>query len=143
MLNNSDNAFCLTLLKNDISELERQIIEKDAVINFLSNQLVNKNLNGYYGVNKMTLIVHAGTNDLTKNIDTLRSVKKLCKKAKRISPDTKNVFSNVIYRNDRRNTDKQRTDTNARLKNFCHQKNIPLIDNGNIKEEQLGLKCCT
>ena len=38
---NSDNAFCLNLLKNRISELERQIIEKDAVINFLSNQLVN------------------------------------------------------------------------------------------------------
>ena len=49
---NSDNAFCLNLLKNRISELELQIIEKDAVINFLSNQLVNKNLNGDSGVNK-------------------------------------------------------------------------------------------
>ena len=87
-----------------------------------------------------TLIVHAGTNDLTKNINTLRSVKKLCEKAKRISPDTKIVFSNIIYRKDRRNTDKQRTDTNARIKNVCNQKNIPLIDNGNIKEEHLGVK---
>ena len=49
---NSDNAFCLNLLKNRISELELQIIEKDAVINFLSNQLVNKNLNGDSVVNK-------------------------------------------------------------------------------------------
>ena len=65
-----------------------------------------------------TLIVHAGTNELTKNINTMRSVKKLCEKAKRISPDTKIVFSNIIYRKDRRNTDKQRADTNARLKNF-------------------------
>ena len=64
-----------------------------------------------------TLIVHAGTNELTKNINTMRSVKKLCEKAKRISPDTKIVFSNIIYRKDRRNTDKQRADTNARLKN--------------------------
>ena len=87
-----------------------------------------------------TLIVHARTTDLTKNINTLRSVKKLCEKAKRIPPDTKIVFSNVIYRKDRRNTDKQRIDTNARLKNFCNQKNIPLIDNGNIKEEHLGVK---
>ena len=41
-------------MKNRISELERQIIEKNAVINFLSNQLVNKNLvnNGDSGVNK-------------------------------------------------------------------------------------------
>ena len=59
---------------------------------------------------------------------------------KRISPDTKIVFSNIIYWKDRRNTDKQRIDTNARLKNFCNQKNIPLIDNGNIKEEHLGVK---
>ena len=49
-------------------------------------------------------------------------------------------FSNIIYRKDRRNTDKQRIDTNARLKNFFNQKNIPLIDNGNIKEEHLGVK---
>ena len=87
-----------------------------------------------------TLIVHAGTNDLTKNINTLRSVKKLREKAKRISPDTKIVFSNLIYRKDRRNTNKQRIDTNARIKNFGNQKNIPLIDNGNIKEEHLGVK---
>ena len=157
---NSDNVFCLNLLKNRISELERQIIEKYAVINFLFNQLVNKNLNGDSRVhqtvnnhnnsfqarddnivdnnlplvqhndynkkeksnviitgdsmlnninshelsksNKVpvsnfpgtssedildeiedalkthpdTLIVHTGTNDLTKNINTLRSVKK-------------------------------------------------------------------
>ena len=59
---------------------------------------------------------------------------------KRISPDAKIVFSNIIYWKDRRNTDKQRIDTNARLKNFCNQKNIPLIDNGNIKEEHLGVK---
>ena len=49
---NSDNAFCLNLLKNRISELERQIIEKDAVINFLSNQLANTNLSGDSRVNK-------------------------------------------------------------------------------------------
>ena len=62
-----------------------------------------------------TLIVHTGTNDLKKNVNTLRSVKKLCGKAKRISPDTKIVFSNIIYRKDRRNTDKQRVDTNTSL----------------------------
>ena len=223
---NSDNAFCFNLLKYRLSELERQIIKKDAIINFLSNQLANKNVNGDSRVNKAvndhnnsfqervdnninnnlpliqyntsnnkkeksqnviiigdsmlnninslglskskkvyvsnfpgatsedilaevegtlkthpdTLTVHAGTNDLTKNISTLRSVKKLCEKAKRISPDTKIVLSNIIYRKDRRNTDKQCIDTNARLKNFCNQKNIPLIDNGNIKEEHLGVK---
>ena len=50
------------------------------------------------------------------------------------------MFSNKIYRKDRRNTDKQRIDTNAKVKNFCNQKNIPLIDNGDIKEEHLRVK---
>ena len=73
-----------------------------------------------------TLIVYGGTNDLTKNINTLRSVKNLCEKARRIPSDTKIVFSNIIFRKDRRNTDKQHIDTNARLKNFCSQKkNFP------------------
>ena len=200
-------------MKNHLSELECQITEKDAIINFLSNERVNKNLNGDSRVNKTvndhknsfqertdnivnnilplvkhnnynkkekyknaviigdsmlnninsrglskskkvsvsnfpggtskdildevedtlktqpdTLIVHAGTNDLTKNINTLRPVKKLCEKAKRVSPDTKIVFSNMIYRKDRRNTDMQRINTNARLKNLCNQKNILLVD---------------
>ena len=55
---NSGNAFCLNLLKNLISELERQIKEKDAVINFLSNQIVNKSHNGDSGLIKplMTII---------------------------------------------------------------------------------------
>ena len=34
-------------MKNRISELEHQIIEKYAVINFLSNQLVNKTVNDH------------------------------------------------------------------------------------------------
>ena len=49
---NSDNAFCFNVLKNRLSELERQIIEKDAIISFLSNQVVNKNLNGDSRVNE-------------------------------------------------------------------------------------------
>ena len=164
---NSDNAFCFNLLKNRLSELKRQITEKDAIINFLSNQLVNKNLNGDFRINKTvndhnnsfqervdnivnkniplvqdnnynkkeksksviiisdsllnkinsrglskskkvsvsnfpgatsedilaeaedtlkthpdTLIVHAGTNELTKNINTMRCVKNYAKKQK-------------------------------------------------------------
>ena len=86
------------------------------------------------------LILHAGTNNLTKNINTLRSAKKLCQKAKRISPDTKIVFLNIIYWKNRRNTDKQRIDTNSRLIKFCNQKNDPLIYNGTIKKELLGVK---
>ena len=65
---NTDNVFCLNLLKNRISELERQIIEKDAVINFLSNQLVNRNLNGDSGINKT---VNDHNNSFQERVDNI------------------------------------------------------------------------
>ena len=65
---NTDNVFCLNLLKNRISELERQIIEKDAVINFLSNQLVNKNLSGNCSVNKT---VNDHNNSFQERVDNI------------------------------------------------------------------------
>ena len=70
-----------------------------------------------------TLIVHAGTNDLTNNINTLRSVKKR-EKAKKVSLNTKIVFSSIIFRKDRRDIEKLRNDVNTRFKNFCKQKFI-------------------
>ena len=44
--NISDNGFCLNLLKNRVVDLERQVNEKDAIISFLSKQLINKNRYG-------------------------------------------------------------------------------------------------
>ena len=38
------------------------------------------------------IIVHAGTNDITKGINSLNSVKKIVKKVKQTSPNTKVVF---------------------------------------------------
>ena len=42
------------------------------------------------------LLVHVGTNDLTNNVNLLNSVKKMVKKVKNSSPNTKLVFSSVI-----------------------------------------------
>ena len=168
MENSSEEKdICFKILTNRVSELERQILEKDNVINFLTKQLANNNINhqdspantdkirhncrnfeelnsscdndvpleqcnekrskkrenviiigdsmlnniNSRGLSKSkkvtvinhpgatsdvieeeleatvkenskinTLIVHAGTNDLTNNINTLRSVKKYAKK---------------------------------------------------------------
>ena len=170
-----EKDICFKILANRLSELERQILEKDNVINFLTKQLANKNINhqdsaantdilrhncrnfkrskkrenviiigdsmlnniNSRGLSKSkkvtvikhpgatsdvideelettvkensrinTLIVHAGTNDLTNNINTLRSVKKICEKTKKISPNTKIVFSSIIFRKDRRDIEK-------------------------------------
>ena len=56
----SDNGFCLDLLKNRVADLERQVTEKDAIISFLSKQLINKN---HYGdsCNGTTVNDHNGS----------------------------------------------------------------------------------
>ena len=222
-----EKDICFKILTNRVSELERQILEKDNVSNFLTKQLANNNINhqdspantdklrqncrhfeelnsscdndvpleqcnekrskkrenvinigdsmlnniNSRGLSKSkkvtvinhpgatsdvieeeleatvkenskinTLIAHAGTNDLTNNINILRSVKKIYEKTKKISPNTKIGFSSIIFRKDRQDIEKQRSDVNTRLKNFCKQKNISFIDNSNLKEEHLGLK---
>ena len=86
------------------------------------------------------IIVHAGTNDITKGINSLNSVKKIVKKVKQTSPNTKVVFSSLITRKDKKDLDKQVQDINNRLKNYCMQTNLDYIQNNNIKEEHLGNK---
>ena len=87
-----------------------------------------------------SLIVHLGTNDFTKNVNLLNSVKKIVNKTKKESPDTVLRFSNIIVQKDKKNLEKLRTDTNARLKNYCAQKKLSLIDHDNIKESHPGIK---
>ena len=81
------------------------------------------------------LIVHAGTNDLANG-----TMKKIVKQAKKVSQNTKIVFSSIIIRKDRKNIDKKVSQVNSYLKNYWNKKNIDFIDNGNLKEELLGQK---
>ena len=87
-----------------------------------------------------TLIVHARTNDLTKGKNRLNTVKKVIKLVKSFSPQTKLVFSGLIVRKDKNNIGREVLDENARLRNFCNEKNIDYIDNNSIKEVHLGNK---
>ena len=87
-----------------------------------------------------SLIVHAGTNDLTKEKNVLNNVKKIVKEVKRISPNTKIAFSSITIRKDKKGIDKNVIKTNARLENYCSQENLDYIENTNIKEEHLGVK---
>ena len=208
--------FYVELLKKRISELERQLTEKNAIIDFLTAQFISKppdtstdsdnncrqrnnndnnrfknndvpcenfdnekevvivgdsmlnNIKGR-GLSKSqkvevlnfpgatssdivekiddilenrpkSLIVHVGTNDLTNDVNLLNNVKKIVSKTKKKSPSTALSFSNIIVRKDQRNLEKKRSDTNGRLKNFCSQKNIGLLNNDNLKETHLGIK---
>ena len=54
------------------------------------------------------LILHAGTNDIPKNINPLNNLRKVHRKCLELSPETKLVFSNIIIRKDKPNLDKHR-----------------------------------
>ena len=86
------------------------------------------------------LIVHASTYDLQKNINPLNNLRKVHWKCLGLSPETKLVFSNIIIRKDKNNLDKHRKDVNARMKNFCKQKDIGLIDYCKLEEHRLSTK---
>ena len=86
------------------------------------------------------LFLHAGTNDLMNNVNLLKTVKKMVKKVKNSSPNTKIVFSSVILHKDKKDISKKVGETKQRLKNYCKQKNIDFVDNSNIIEEHLGSK---
>ena len=86
------------------------------------------------------LIVHAGTSDLQKNINPLNNLRKVHWKCLDLSPETKLVFSNIIIRKDKNNLDKHRKNVNARMKNFCKQKDIGLMDNCKLEEHHLSTK---
>ena len=85
-------------------------------------------------------IVHAGTNDITKGINSLNSVNKIVKKVKQTSSNTKLVFSSLITRKDKKDLDEKVQDVNNGLKNYCMQTNLDYIENNNIKKEHLGNK---
>lgn len=79
--------------------------------------------------------MYAGTNCITNGINSFKSVKKIAKKVKEFSPNTKIVFLSLITRKDKRDLDKEVQDVNTRLKKYSAQINIDFIENKNIKEE--------
>ena len=61
------------------------------------------------------------------------------KKIRNTLPATKIAFSSIVLQKERQNINESRTDFNAKLWNFCKQNNIGFIDNGNNKENRLGI----
>ena len=81
-----------------------------------------------------------GKNDLTNGINMLNNAKKIVKELTTKPPKVKIASSGLITRKDKKNLDKNVTETNKRLKNYCRQKDIGYIDNSNITEDSLGIK---
>ena len=154
-------------LKNGLSLLERQLIEKISIIDFLvkyqtspysnincdnkildheSTEIVkNKTLtadNIGKGDRKKVIILGdsllSGINE--KGLSKKHNVKIANKPGATSNPKVKIAFSGLITRKDKKNLDKNVTETNKRLRNYCCQKDIDYIDNSNITKYSLGIK---
>ena len=97
-----------------------------------ANPLINRQ--------KDVLIFHIGSNDLTKNIDTLPNLQSIVNKIKKKSAHTRIAFSSLITRKDYRNGEVDVIDLNNNLRAFCDENFIDFIDNSNIDESCLGKK---
>ena len=73
-------------------------------------------------------------------INMLNNAKKIVKELTAKLAKVKIVLSGLITWKDKKNLDKNVTETNKRLKNYCRQKDIDYIDNSDIKVDSLGIK---
>ena len=105
-----------------------------------SEQLLLDDLDNLIKYQPESVIIHAGTNDSTKGINLLNNGKKIVKELTTKLPKVKIAFSGLITRKSKKNLDKNVTETNKRLNNYCRQKDIDYIDNSNITEDSLGIK---
>ena len=88
-----------------------------------------------------TLLVHTGTNDITSDTDTQKFLDQAVNLDKIESPQTEIVISLPIVRTDRGGQYKKKVhELKIKLKKYCTQNNIKIIDNGNITVEGLGTK---
>ena len=115
---------------NGISEKGLSVNYKVKIVNFpgSTSEKILEKLDDIIKEKPEDLIFHAGTNDITNNVNLSLKVKKVFNNFSRESPLTSIDFSSII------NIQKTLTDTNTRLKNFRMQKGISFIDNSGIKE---------
>ena len=128
-------------LLNDINE--NGLSKRLKVVNkpgTTSERLLLQNLDNLIKYQPESVIIHVGTNDLTNGTNMLNNAKKIVKELTTKLPKVKIAFSELITRKDKKNLDKNVTETNKRLKNYCRQKGIGYIDNSNITEDSLGIK---
>lgn len=85
------------------------------------------------------IIIHVGCNDLSKNVNPLTNIKKICKTVKHDAPNTKLTFSSILIRKDKKDiTENMIQEVNSRLKNYCKENDLGFINNENIGASWLG-----
>ena len=119
---------------NVISEKGLSVNQKVKTVNFpgCTSKMILEKLDAIIKEKQGDLMVHAGTNDITYNVNLSTNIKKIFNKTSKESPLTSIAFSSIINRKDKTNIQKTLTDANAHLKYFCMQKEIGFIDNKGI-----------
>ena len=82
-----------------------------------------------------TILLHVGTNDLTKGINTMKNIRK-CVEAIRELDNSENIqigFSSIMHRSDKYFT-KEISELNVKLKKYCLGRGFIYVDNDNINE---------
>ena len=85
------------------------------------------------------IIMHVGTNDLTKGVNTMSKVRKIVSVIQEVD-STRNIqlgFSSIVQRADK-DYSKEIKDINTRLKSYCLGKGLIFVDNSNIGESCLN-----
>ena len=84
------------------------------------------------------LVIHTDANDMTKDVNTLKYVRKLVKVIREIDADEeiKIGFSSLICRTDK-NLEQERMEINTKLKKYCEGKGFIFVENNDINESGL------
>ena len=92
--------------------------------------------------NPGSIIVHAGTNDLTEltTKEILENYLDIMATIKEINPEIKIVFSSVIQRHNDISLQPRIYDLNNQMREYCNKHKAGFIDNSNIKDNHIGLK---
>ncbi len=87
------------------------------------------------------IILHTGTNDLTKGVDTISQLEEISELVmKDENKSTELVISTVVTRGDRTGMSKRITNLNKRIKKFCADNDLKTIEYDNIDFSCLAAK---
>ena len=77
------------------------------------------------------IIIHAGTNDITRDINTMKNIRKIVKSIRDCSKNTQVLLSGIINRDDGNYNDKI-SEINARMASYSEGQGLTFINNNNI-----------
>ena len=86
------------------------------------------------------IILHVGTNDLTRKSNTIENLVCVINEIKTLSKDTKVSVSSICLRKDKRDLELKVKSLNDEIEMFCKANHIDFLDNDNIDEGCLSKK---